>query len=49
MNAEVANNTLVSLCAKLSAKIRVVISNQAMYGPCAIRSILCTLSDHLIG
>ena len=30
MDVEVANNTLVTLCAKLSAKIGVVISNQAL-------------------
>ena len=30
MDAEVANNTLVTLCTKLSAKIGVVISNQAL-------------------
>jgi len=30
MDAEVANNTLVTLCTKLSAKIGVIISNQAL-------------------
>ncbi|MBC8059071.1 MAG: hypothetical protein H7Y18_00185 [Clostridiaceae bacterium] len=30
MDVEVANNTLVTLCTKLSAKIGVVISNQAL-------------------
>jgi hypothetical protein len=30
MDAEVANNTLVTLCTKLSAKIGIVISNQAL-------------------
>lgn len=30
MDVEVANNTLVTLCTKLSAKIGVIISNQAL-------------------